>query len=103
MLLWRWSADYDTPAKRKKHTVKFGDITSQFAKTEDHPAIGDADVVGFARALDDEFGADEERRPFVVERHSKCVVVNYPNTVRFDLAPRVAAIGRRFDLNASGS
>ena len=101
LLLWKWSDDYDTPAKRKKHKIKFGDITGQFAQTADHPAIGSADIAGFVRALDEEFGADEDRRPFVLERHSRTAVINYLNAVRLDLVPRVAAVGRRFGLNAS--
>jgi hypothetical protein len=36
LLLWRWSAEYDTPAKREKKAIKFSDITSSFPKTEDH-------------------------------------------------------------------
>ena len=101
LLLWKWSDEYDTPSKRKKLKVKFGDITGQFAKTGDHPAIGNADIIGFRRALEEEFGFDEEHRPFILEQHARCAVVNYPNAVRFDLARRIAAIGRRFGLNAS--
>ena len=101
LLMWKWSDDYDTPAKRRKHKVKFGAITSQFAATGDHPAIGNADIPSFRKALDAEFGSDEDNRPFVFEEYGRCAVVNYPNSVRFDLVPKVADIGRRFGLNAS--
>lgn len=101
LLLWRWSQDYDTPSKRKKKAVKFGDITSQFADSGDHPAIGEGDMIAFRDALDQEFGEGEENRPFVFYDHEKCAVINYPNAVRFELVPRVAGIGRRFGLNAS--
>lgn len=101
LLLWRWSEEYDTPSKRKKKAVKFGDITSQFVKSGDHPAIGDSDIVAFRSALDHEFGEDEDNRPFVFYDHGKCAVVNYPNVVRLELVPKVAGIGRRFGLNAS--
>ena len=101
MLLWKWSDEFDTPAKRKKHGLKFGHITSQFAQTGDHPAIGKADIAAFRQAVDSEFGSDEDQRPFVFEDYGKCAVVNYPNAVRFELAPRIYAIGRRFGLNSS--
>lgn len=101
LLLWRWSEDFDTPAKRKKQGVKFGDITSHFASTGDHPAIGEADVTAFRAAVDDVFGSDEDNRPFVFEPYEKCAVINYPQAVRFDLVPKIADLGRRFGLNAS--
>ncbi len=101
LLLWSWSDTFDTPSKRKRAKLKFSDITSQFAQFGDHPAIGDCDVVAFRQAVDAEFGADEDNRPFVFEDYGKCVVINYPNQVRFDLVPKIAGIGRRFGLNAS--
>jgi hypothetical protein len=101
LLLWKWSSEFDSLAKRKKVGVKFGDITSQFAASGHHPAIGNADIMGFRAALEAVFGADELARPFVLEQHPKCAVVNYSESVRFELVPKVAAIGRRFGLNAS--
>ena len=101
LLLWCWSQEYDTPSKRKKKAVKFGDITSQFATTGDHPAIGDSDIAGFRKAIDQELVENEDIRPFVFYDHGKCAVLNYPNIVRFELLPKVAVIGRRFGLNAS--
>lgn len=101
LLLWRWSPEYDTPAKRKKKAVKFGDITSQFAASGDHPAIGNGTIATFREALDQEFGKDEDNRPFVFYDHGKSAVINYPNAVRFELVPRIAGIGRQFGLNAS--
>jgi hypothetical protein len=100
-LLWKWSEDYDTPAKRKKKGLRFGDLTGDFSSKGDHPAIGAANIDGFCRALDDQFGSDETERPFVVERYAKCVVVNYPNSSRLTVVPQVAKIGRQFGLNAS--
>lgn len=101
LLLWKWSEDFNTPAKRKRLAVKFEHVTSQFAATGDHPAIGSADIAAFRQAIDAEFGSDEDNRPFVFEDYGKCVVINYPNAVRFDLVPRIAGTGRRFRLNAS--
>jgi len=101
LLLWKWSSDFDSPAKRKKVGLKFGDVTSGFVTSGDHPAIGDADIAGFRAALEAVFGADELARPFVLELHPKCAVVNYSGSDRFQLVPKVATIGKRFGLNAS--
>ena len=101
LLLWKWSSDFDSPAKRKKAKVKFGDITAQFASTGSHPAIGDAAVPAFRVALDARFGSDELARPFVLEQHPNCAVINYSESIRFDLVPKVAEIGKKFGLNAA--
>jgi len=101
LLLWKWSPEFDSPAKRKKAQVKFSDITTQFAASGHHPAIGDADITGFQAALEAVFGADELSRPFLLELHPLCAVVNYSESVRLELVPKVADIGRKFGLNAS--
>jgi hypothetical protein len=99
LLFWRWSDEYATPSKRKK--IRFEDITRGFSEWGSHPAMGVADITGFRSAIDDAFGANEDARPFVFEEHSNCVVINYPNAVRFELVPKLASIGKRFGLNAS--
>lgn len=99
LLFWKWSEEFATPSRRRK--FKFSDITAQFVETEEHPAMGTADIDGFRKAIDDQFGADEELRPFVFEQYPKCAVINYPNADRFELVPQLAAVGRRFGLNAS--
>jgi hypothetical protein len=101
LLFWKWSPEFDTPRKRKKAGLKFADITAQFSATEDYPAIDEADINSFKKAVDAIFGTDESARPFVLEIYPKCAVVNYSDSVRFELVPKIAAIGRRFGLNAS--
>ena len=101
LLLWKWSKEFDSPAKRKKVGLKFGDITAAFAASGNHPAIGDADIGGFRAALETVFGTDELARPFVLEQHPRCAVLNYSESVRFEFVPKVAGIGRKFNLNAA--
>jgi hypothetical protein len=101
LLLWKWSPGFDSTAKRKKAKLKFGDITSAFAANGYHPAIGEADISGFRVAIESAFGADELSRPFVLELYPNCAVVNYSESIRFELVPKVAAIGSQFNLNAS--
>jgi hypothetical protein len=101
LLLWKWSSAFDTPAKRKRAGLKFAHITGAFATSGHHPAIGDADISGFRTALEAVFGTGEVARPFVLELNPKCAVINYEESVRFDLVPKIADIGRRYGLNAS--
>jgi len=101
LLLWKWSSEFDTPKKRKKAGLKFADITAQFAATEDHPAIGEANIKGLQESINTTFGADELTRPFVIEKYPKCVVVNYSESARLEIVPKIAAIGRQFNLNAA--
>lgn len=101
LLLWKWSEEFDTQARRKARKLKFSDVTAGFLTFGDHPAIGQGEVAAFCNAIDSVFGSDEETRPFIIERYEKCAVINYPNEMRFDLVPKVAAIGKKFGLNAS--
>jgi hypothetical protein len=101
LLLWCWSEEYATKAKRNKKRLKFADVTGEFVSTGGHAAIGNADIEAFRVAVDEMFGADEDRRPFVFEQYERCAVINYPNAVRFELVPKIAGLGRRFGLNAS--
>ena len=101
LLLWKWSSEFDSSAKRKQAGLRTADVTAGFVADGHHPAIGDADIGGFREALEAVFGADELARPFVLEQHPKCAVINYGESVRFDLVPKVADIGRRFGLNAA--
>ncbi|WP_143226001.1 MULTISPECIES: hypothetical protein [unclassified Acidovorax] len=101
LLLWRWSEAFDTPAKRKQAKLKFGDITESFATHGHHPAIGHADINDFKNEIEAVFGSDEVARPFVLELYEQCAVISYSSSVRFDLVPKVAGIGKKFGLNAS--
>jgi hypothetical protein len=101
LLLWKWSKDFEASASRKRAKLKFDDITAAFAASGDHPAIGDADISGFCAAVQAVFGTDELARPFVLEQYPKCAVVNYSESVRFELVPRIADLGKKFGLNAA--
>ena len=101
LLLWKWSEAFDTPAKRKKAKLKFGDITASFVEHGNHPAIGLADIDGFQIEIEAVFGTDELARPFVLELCEQCAVINYSSSVRFALVPKVAGIGKRLGLNSS--
>lgn len=101
LLLWKWSDDFDTGAKRKRAGLKFADVTGGFADDEDHPAIGPADVEPLIEALVAEFGDEVlgPDGPFILERYDHCLVLNYPDRVRFEIVPRIHEVARRLGFN----
>ncbi len=99
LMLWKWSDPYNSRSKRRG--LKFLNITNAFLEEGDHPAFGVADFYGFREALRQEFGQDEAFHPFVYEQYPECAVVNYPNAIRFELVPKVASIGKIYELNSS--
>lgn len=101
LLVWRWSEDFDTPSKRKRHKLKFAHVTSGFSRNGDHPAIGDCDISDYLERVFEEFGAELPDLPFSIERHDKCVVFNYRNSVRFDIVPVLGNLAMSMGLNAS--
>jgi hypothetical protein len=103
LLLWKWSRDFGSPARRRKAGLEFRNITAGLAANGHHPAIGGADIDGFRAALEAVVGTDDLARPLVLEQYPNCVVVNYSESVRFVLVPKVADIGRKFGLNAAES
>ena len=101
MLIWKWSEDYDSPAKRKRHKLKFKDVTSAFAKNGDHPAIAEADMSGYLDKVFGQFGPESPDLPFIVERYEKCVVFNYGSAVRFEIVPALGKLAMSMGLNGS--
>ena len=101
MLVWKWSDDFDSPAKRKRHKLKFTDVTSAFAKTGDHPAIAEADMSEYLTKVFNRFGPESPDLPFVVKRYRKCVVFNYGSAVRFEIVSILGQLAMSMGLNGS--
>jgi len=101
MLVWKWSEDYDSPAKRKRQKIKFRDVTSAFAETGDHPAIAATDMSAYLEKVFEEFGPESPDLPFVVERYENCVVFNYGSSVRFEIVPKLGNLAMAMGLNGS--
>jgi hypothetical protein len=100
MLIWKWSEDFDSPTKRKRHKLKFVDVTKAFAETGDHPAIGEADISKYLIKVFEHFGPESVELPFVVERYRKCVVFNY-GTARFEVVPILGKLAMNMGLNSA--
>lgn len=101
MLIWKWSTDYDTPAKRKKMKIKMADVTSGFAETGEHEAIGEADLEPYISKVEDIYGSDEINRPFVLDRYANCIVFNYGSGERQEIVPVLGKLAMSLGLNGS--
>lgn len=101
LLVWAWSSKFDTPAKRKKHKLKFAHITEAFAESGDHPSIGDMDISLYLDKVFEHFGPESPDLPFVVERYERCVVFSYSERVRFDIVSTLGRLAMSMGLNAS--
>ena len=101
LLVWRWSADYDTLQKRKKLKVGFAEVARAFIENKDNSYFGALDSDGFMKELQGQYGADPERRPFIIETHPKCLVFNIANRDRLTLVPAVGNMAIKHGLNGA--
>ena len=101
LLVWRWSGDFDTAAKRKRHKLKTSDVTHGFADNGDHPGIGEADMSAYLAKVFEEFGPESYELPFLVERYDKCVVFNYGGGVRYEIVPILGKLAMPMGFNAA--
>lgn len=101
MLIWKWSSDYDTPAKRKKKKIKMSDVASGFAATGTHEAIGEVNLEPYIEKVEEIYGAGELERPFVLERYTNCIVFNYGGGERQEIVPTLGNLAMSFGLNGT--
>jgi hypothetical protein len=101
LLVWKWSEDFDTPAKRKKLKIKFGDVTSAFIEAGDSPAFGDFDMDGFLDSVSELYPEPEEDRPFVVERYPRAICFSIPNQAAGELIPKLGRLAMQYSLNGA--
>ena len=101
LLVWKWSEDFDSPAKRKKAKIKFGDVTSAFLRTGDSSAFGDFDLDGFLDSVSKTFPEPEEERPFVAERYPRAICFSIPNQSAGELIPKLGGLAMKHGLNGA--
>jgi len=101
LLIWKWSSDYDTPAKRRKLKGKFGDVTSTFAKDGDSPAFVEYEIGRFLDAVNAVYRQAAEERPFVLEEYERCLNFSIPNSARLEVVSTIGRIAMAHGLNAS--
>ena len=90
LIVWKWSADYDTASKRRKLGVKYADVVRGFIENEAHPAMAEHDFEAFERSVEDAVGAEEIDGPYIIERCACARVFN----LRADAPSSLPLIGR---------
>lgn len=101
LLVWKWSGDFDTPAKRKKHRLRFADVVASFAQGGHHPAMAAHDFVEFDRRLVEALGPEVVDGPYILERHPCARVANLPASRAAALVPVVGGLAQSCGLNAA--
>ena len=101
LLVWKWSEDYDTPAKRKKLKIKFSNVTSSFVEDADSPAFGDYDIDSFLDVIREHYPSWDDEHLFGVERYSRAICFSIPNSTAHDLIPGLGNLAMKHNLNGA--
>lgn len=101
LVVWSWNEGYETPAKRRKHKLKFDTIKEAWAETGDHPSMGPFDFKEFEAAVVAKLGPQVIDGPYVLERYPHSLRYNLPQSTAHPLIPAIGTIARRFGLNAA--
>ena len=101
LLVWKWSEEFDSPAKRKKLKIRFGDVTSAFIESGDSPAFGDFDMDGFLASVSELYPEPEDDRPFVIERYTRAICFSIPNQAAGELIPKLGELAMKHSLNGA--
>jgi hypothetical protein len=101
LVVWSWSGNFDTPAKRKKQKIKFDEILRVWADTGDHPCMAPFDFTKFEAAVIEQIGPQEVDGPYILERFQRSICYNLPFSQAPKLIPLIGTIARKFGLNAA--
>jgi len=101
LLVWKWSPDYDTPAKRRRHKLKFPDVTNGFIEDGTHPAIGEADISPYIEKILEQFQPESSDIAVEIEECTNCVVLSYANIDRIEVVTILGRLAMSMGLNAS--
>lgn len=101
LVVWSWNEGYETPAKRRKHKLKFDAIKEVWAESGDHPCMGAFDFKEFEAAVVANLGPHVIDGPYILERYPRSLCYNLPQSKAHTLIPVIGMIARRFGLNAA--
>jgi hypothetical protein len=89
LIVWKWSPEYDTAAKRRKRGVKYADITRAFMKAESHAAMIQHEFAEFESAIITELGPETDDGPYILQRYGCALVFDLPvpRKPRLDRSP----------------
>jgi hypothetical protein len=101
LVIWSWSEEFDTPAKRKKQKLKFDDVKNAWAETGDHLSMAAFDFAPFEAAVVAQLGPQTDDGPYILERYPRSRCYNLPLSQAHRFIPVIGAIARQFGLNAA--
>ena len=101
LVVWAWTDDYSTSARRRRRGVKYADIMASFVEEGDHPAMREFDFTEFEAAVEAEIGPEQVDGPYILERYPRARVYNMPFSQAPRLVPLIGAIARRFGLTSA--
>jgi hypothetical protein len=102
LLVWKWSPDFDTGAKRKKARLKYPAIVAAFLEHESHPAMAEYDFANFEAALAEQVGPEVVDGLYILERYPGARVVNIALARSDTLVPTIGMLAQRLKLTSAG-
>lgn len=101
LVIWAWSEEFDTPAKRKKAKLKFDQIKEAWSESGDHASMAPFDFTEFEAAVTEKLGPQKTDGPYILERYPRSLCYNLASSRAAKLVPEIGTIARRFKLNAA--
>lgn len=101
LVVWAWSKEFDTPAKRKKLKIKFDEIMGVWADKGDHPSMAKFSFGEFEAAVVEKIGPEKVDGSYILERYPRSLCYNLPFSQAPKLIPLIGTMARKFGLNAA--
>jgi hypothetical protein len=101
LVVWKWSAAYDSAAKRRKLGLKVGDILAAFARDDAHPGMAPHDFTAFEEAVRAEIGPEKTDGPYILDRSACARTYNMPFSQEAALVPVIHRLARAHGLTTA--
>src|SRR5262245_27087594 len=101
LVVWAWSEEFDTPAKRKKLKIKFSEIMDVWADKGDHPSMAEFDFGDFEAAIVEKIGPEKVDGPYVLDRYPRSLCYNMSFSQSRELIPLIGMTARKFGLTSA--
>ena len=101
LIVWKWSPECDTAAKRRKLGVKYADITRAFMETESHLAMLKHDFAEFDSAVVAEVGPVADDGPYILQRYDCARVFDLPFSEVPALVQKIGDLARKHGLTSA--
>ena len=102
LLVWKWSPEFDTGAKRKKARLAYPAIVTAFLEHGTHPAMAEHDFAELEAALVEQVGPEVVDGLYILERYPCARVVNIALAHSDRLVPKIGMLARGLKLTSAG-